>query len=81
MTLIPASSPGAHPVAPIPRAASSYVIDALAMAVYIAAIAYASMLLDIPHPLILAGAIAVGSLAILNSRATTHRKRPRASAS
>lgn len=64
-----------HPNAPAPRTGLSYAIDAIAMPVYIAAIAYGSFLLGIPHPFIVAGVIAVGSLAIVNSRVIRRRTR------
>lgn len=65
---------------PIPRTGLSYTVDALAMPVYIGAIAYGSYLLDIPHPFIAAGVIAVGSLAIVNSRLMRRRTGRRATA-
>lgn len=53
--------------APVARSESSYRIDAIALTVYLAAIAYGAMLLAIPNPWIVAGAMIVVSLAAISA--------------
>ena len=50
--------PSDHPDAPMPRSASSYVVDAVAMALYLVAITACAMFLDVPYPPVIALVIA-----------------------
>ncbi len=73
--------PTGHPNAPPPRSTRSYVGDAVAMAIYVVAIAGSAMFLDVPYPWIVAAAIAFVTLVFFNPTATAplgQRPRPRA---
>lgn len=63
--------PTEHPNAPETRSTSSYLVDGIAMAIYVVAIAGLAAFLDVPYPWLVAALVACVNLAVLNVRTRT----------